>query len=71
MLSSFCLSLGMESDSVFDDLFEGMRLMPYLSAVLAIPSLNALPVHSAYQVFLCSKAVVFSSKFSMVLLERL
>ena len=60
VLSSFCLSLGMESDSVFHDLFVGMRLMPYLSAVLPIPSLNAFPVHHANQVFLCPKMVVFS-----------
>ena len=30
VLSSFCLSLGMESDSVFQDLFVGMQLMPVL-----------------------------------------
>ena len=50
VLSSFCLSQGMESDSLFHDLFVGVWLMPDLSAVLPIPSLNALPVHRANQV---------------------
>ena len=30
VLSRFCLSLGMESDSVFHDLFLGMQPMPVL-----------------------------------------
>ena len=50
VLSSFCLSQGMESDSLFHDLFVGVWLMPDLSAVLPIPSLSALPVHRANQV---------------------
>ena len=59
MLSRFCLSLGMESDSVFHDLFPGMQPMPVLQNGLPIPSLNALPVHRANQVWyplhLCGK----------------
>ena len=51
VLSSSCLSQGMESDSLFHDLFVGVWLMPDLSAVLPIPSLSALPVHRANQVF--------------------
>ena len=50
MLSRFCLSLGMESDSVFHDLFPGRQPMPVLQSGLPIPSLNALPVHRANQV---------------------
>ena len=50
VLSRFCLSLGMESDSVFHDLFPGMQPMPVLQTGLPIPSLNALPVHRANQV---------------------
>ena len=30
VLSRFCLSLGIESDSVFHDLFVGIQLMPVL-----------------------------------------
>ena len=51
VLSRFCLSLGMESDLVFHDLFVAMQPMPVVQAVLPIPSLNALPVHRANQMF--------------------
>ena len=52
VLSRFCLSLGMESDSTFHDLFQGMQPMPVLQNGLPIPRLSALPVHRANQVMI-------------------
>ncbi len=49
------LSLRMESDSVFHNLFVCMESLPVLSAVLPIPSLSALSVHRANQVFVWSR----------------
>ena len=66
VLSRFCLSLGMKSDSVFRDLFPGMQFMQVLQNGLPIPSLNALPVHRANQV---PKLLCFLTKFSIALLE--
>ena len=68
VLSGFCLSLGIESESVFHDLFTSMQAMPVPQAGLPIPSLNALPVHRANQV---SKLFISSGKLSVVHLERL
>ena len=65
--SSAVSDRGMESDSVFHNFLVCMELLPVLQAVLAIPNMNALPVHCANQV---SKCVVFRVVFFVVLLER-
>ena len=49
-LSSAVSDRGMESDSVFHNFLVCMELLPVLQAALAIPSINALPVHRANQV---------------------
>ena len=52
--SSAVSDRGMESDSVFHHFLVCMELLLVLPAVLAIPNLNALPVHYAKQVSLLS-----------------
>ena len=48
--SSAVSDRGMESDSVFHNFLVCMELLLVLQAFLAIPNLNALPVHYAKQV---------------------
>ena len=49
--SSAVSDRGMESDSVFHNFLVCMELLLVLQAFLAIPNLNALPVHYAKQVW--------------------
>ena len=52
--SSAVSDRGMESDSVFHNFLVCMELLLVLQTLLAIPNLNALPVHYAKQVFMLS-----------------
>ena len=62
--SSAVSDRGMESDSVFHNFLVCMELLLVLPAVLAIPNLNALPVHYAKQVPRFLSFQLFTSCFS-------
>ena len=55
--SSAVSDRGMESDSVFHNFLVCIELLPVLQAVLAIPNMNALPVHCANQVLRVSLGI--------------
>ena len=62
--SSAVSDRGMESDSVFHNFLVCMELLLVLQAFLAIPNLNALPVHYAKQVYLSCLACLLCCRRS-------
>ena len=61
--SSAVADRGMESNSVFHSFLVRMELLSVLQTLLAIPDLNALPVHYAKQVPSSLSALFFTSCF--------